>query len=667
MKRTLLLRSKNKTYKTNMTEDMPVTPVEPYTYPHHEGDVTAEQLAADIAAHPEAYPPILDHKMRANGIDVQRPVFESEAVEAAENAPVTHNWEQIAADAPISPAHEAEHQDLGRALDPGYDERTVSEKRAIGTIAEIGDMAEKLSDSPEDIEARIHNADQWVSEHADGFNVADLPPSCADEVISQVLYRPGAVANSIAADFAEHIEDAPQLRTDTIDELLKLTASDKNNVFNIALRFPEVATESGVLQSAFAHADKVSELLASRPDLMKAIKNNRRLSKGDFQPVEVFDKLETDEERTEFLHHIEVIESDTADSWLKDMSYAVIRLETIGKGFGEVRAGAINHDSSFRPEENDVTHLPIPFAAALSADARPPMKSFADMSAEEREMVIAPGFGEQHANDMDSVSNISLPDLKPEFQELVVGAVLANAAEASTNPGRQSETTARNAEIARRGNYLVEGDLVHTSSADSLQDVLSTGLVCGELIGEASNNDAYPLNVDFNVIMRGELEADAFEDKALAITAGRHGTHPSANITYVLRRNETNKQQFPDRPAQTSQYDHKHRLIFGAVPSTEISSIVLAAGEDERTSLMNEAHVLETVLAQNTYYPVVSAHGELLLTPEEFTEKHSSRLEELRGQGIIPAKQGSELANSAEQQYDIPLSFLPPPMPGFSF
>lgn len=152
--------------------------------------------------------------------------------------------------------------------------------------------------------------------------------------------------------------------------------------------------------------------------------------------------------------------------------------------------------------------------------------------------------------------------------------------------------------------------------------------------------DSYPLNVDFNEVKPGDL-TEGFSDQMDAATVGFHQRGDTARkISYIIPADH----EFSDRPADSANENHRHRLAFAAVSATEIGGIVLNDTSDEALETTKQI-VLEAVLGGGVYYPVISGSGELLLTPEEFASRTSPLLDEPSAARVMSGQLLSWLGN----------------------
>jgi hypothetical protein len=505
-------------------------------------------------------------------------------------------------------------------------------------LVEFDQLGMKLKALDDEAEAVIENhsgdlteeTNTWIRLHGRGGDVdfTQIPPHLVDTVLN--TYMNGFGTSYLLRNMARQAESLPDINDANAKELFDLVARSGNKVdatlflsrYNAFLDDPELTTK------LYSHPDAVVSLMRDRPDMATFMAN----AAGERQSrlIEMYDNLDTDELRTSFEHHVDVITDEDAQDWAKNVSHAALKLGAIDGDFGAVKAGEINYDSGFKPRDNIVADIGIPMGAVLphvepGSVGIPKAKLFKDMSRDEKLFVASDAFIQAHEGDIDGLDSIPLPDLRPNFQELVLQNTLLTSIEMSNNPGDQQQASERNKQLAESGTFIKTGDLVHTTRLPILDTILENGLICGELLGEKSINDAYPFNVDFNRVGRGEV-TDDFSATMKAATEGRHTANERGLLTLVVNRKDENK--FADRAADNQKLDHKHRLIFGAVPATEISAVVLSDNQQTgQTDSESVQRAIDTVVSHGIYIPVVSGQGELLLTFEDFTNRLASQPE----------------------------------------
>jgi hypothetical protein len=428
------------------------------------------------------------------------------------------------------------------------------------------------------------------------------------------------------------VDAIPALSPNVASELLQQVAADekRSDFTKVLSRFPDAASED-LKQAMYRHPAEMSTLVADRPELARFMSDQHVITElAQRSVIDLCDDAETDTLRESIIHHSSVLSDPNSADWARNTSRALVNLNAFEIGFGDVRAGGVNYNSSFDPSDNVIGDLEIPTASILptvsAEQAVLTSKRFEDMDSDEKTMVLKEGI------DVEEARKLSLQDLKPEYQELVVASTLIRAHNTTHDPEVQHATSERNKTLSESGQFLHEGDFVHTTTVYAIDNILKNGFVCGELIGENAVNDAYPLNTDFNRVEPDEIRDGSFNEKIRAATAGFHdANNADSRVTFIL---PAEGRQFTDRGADARKGDHKHRLVFGAVAATEAGGIVLAGGQSE-VARQTEAHVLQSVLSQETYYPVIDRDGQVILTAEEFESKKSERLDSLLARGAL--------------------------------
>lgn len=501
------------------------------------------------------------------------------------------------------------------------------------------------------------NAHKDISEPVVDTVVFDAESAAAVESIDWVTRQQfDGIGGATRLDgLLRDIEDAPDLDDVAAHELVRTVAatSDRNKLATVLSRYTTRAASEEQI-GMYVHAEEVAELIDHNAELVRFMaRQSIGIGAGQYQGgdapsiLDAFDQAERRDVREALVYHANVLTDEKAADWAKNISHALLRLNVVESGIATTQVGAVgfNGPSRYRSEDNALGDIAVPLATPLShmsatAGIDTARKPIATMSDDEKRIVLSETFIAEHL-DLTKVDQVLLMDLTPDRQAAVVSVSLIDSIEKSHNPTERARATERNIAAVRAGAFLRSGDLVHTANASSLDLILHGGLVAGELIGENSQSDAYPLNVDFNRVEPSDLVGSF----SAQIDAATHGFHQKGDrattITYIIPREHA----FADRPANVSDTNHKHRLAFAAVPATEIGGIVLNDMSTEGR-YDTEIAVLEATLGADVYYPVFSGTGELLLTPEEYTAKTSRRLNDLRALSPSGTEGGARLVDT---------------------
>jgi len=166
---------------------------------------------------------------------------------------------------------------------------------------------------------------------------------------------------------------------------------------------------------------------------------------------------------------------------------------------------------------------------------------------------------------------------------------------------------------------LKPGTYIHGSAVDYIESVLLNGNLPREALGEGAETDAYPFHVDFSNLSQEYLESQkTIEDIFNNSLSARYGVGGSMGINgqifYVYDRDNTNWER-----GKRYGPSENHGLIFGGIPATEISAIVLRSPEHTLKRVKN-------AICENGFYiPVYNLQGEIIFNSEEYDSIISDR------------------------------------------
>ena len=236
--------------------------------------------------------------------------------------------------------------------------------------------------------------------------------------------------------------------------------------------------------------------------------------------------------------------------------------------------------------------------------------SFSTMDVETRKLILSQEFIDSHP-DLMAVAEIGFNDLTSDTQDTLLAYRLYESIATTRDPSEQERASTRNKAFAEAGEYWHTGDLAHaTSSVGNLRQILLSGILCGETIGAASARDSYPFNVDTVVVSDRIMGYEGHSARLDGLANSYFG-----NIVLVMHRTP----EVTDFGKELEGgMNEDHRLIFGAVPGTEISAIMLR-GYDEGLA----DQVIDSIVGSGIYIPVVNQQGRTILTYEEYQTKRA--------------------------------------------
>ncbi len=277
-----------------------------------------------------------------------------------------------------------------------------------------------------------------------------------------------------------------------------------------------------------------------------------------------------------------------------------ISLWRINTMLAQLKLGEVNKaDESYMVDSVPLS-LPRQDIDNLSDDIPSPTRII-DMDADQRSMVLLEGL------DVKDDAEVRFNDLKPEFRESVLAYRLYEAIAKTRDEQEKQIASRRNVEIANQESFMLKGDLIHgTSDLVSFRQILQSGLVCGEFIGSKAKHDATPIGVDFSELSEDAMLEEDIYHKLISIGNTMYGP-----IYCVLRRDRESTDF--GREVSANRVSENHKTIFGAVPSTEISTIIVTE-EDYIKG------VIDNVVENGFYVPVIDDAGTIRLTPERYEE-----------------------------------------------
>ena len=266
---------------------------------------------------------------------------------------------------------------------------------------------------------------------------------------------------------------------------------------------------------------------------------------------------------------------------------------------GEVRDGAVSGNLVSAV----AVGLPLSNRSEVLPEDNSFIKRFDEMTEDEKREVLLP-----EAIQAGYLNQASVPFnlLIPEARSTLLAHRLFTVIASSRSQEQMVRASERNLRLSQTDEPFRLGDQAHaTSTTENLRSILLSGILCGETIGMSSTKDSYPYNVDTVEMSRAVMEGATFAEKVGALKNGGYGS-------IVLVINQTDASGEEDR-ISIGGNSEDHRLVFGGVPSTDISSIILRNAEDNTRD-----SVLDAVVEHGVYIQVYDTEGSLLLSHDLF-------------------------------------------------
>lgn len=228
---------------------------------------------------------------------------------------------------------------------------------------------------------------------------------------------------------------------------------------------------------------------------------------------------------------------------------------------------------------------------------------FSEMTVEQKRSIVSDQLRDMTDEQVTALQEITYDRFTDRVKRALFVFQLQQTVEQSRDASQKQQAGLRNEHFASQGVDVVrQGDFIHGTDLGALTSILQDGNVAGEARKYDSLQDSYPYNVDFSVING----ADSVEEKIRATISYQGFSRGESGIMLVYRRN-------PDSwmADQETYASDRHSLIFGGIPSTEISGLVLK----NKVSLSTASRA---VVENGFYIPIYDEEGNNLFSPEEY-------------------------------------------------
>ncbi len=268
---------------------------------------------------------------------------------------------------------------------------------------------------------------------------------------------------------------------------------------------------------------------------------------------------------------------------------------------GEVKDGAVS--------DNLVSAVAVGLPLSNRSEVLPEdssfIKQFKEMEEDEKSAVLSP---EAIQSGYLNQARVPFNLLTPEARSTLLAHRLFTVIGSSRSQDQMVRASERNLRLSQTDGPFRLGDLAHaTGTIENLRNILLSGILCGETIGMSSTKDSYPYNVDAVEMSGKVMEGATFAEKVGALKNQSYGS-----IVIVINRTDASGGHDGVSIGGNSE---DHRLVFGGVPSTDISSIILRNAEDN-----TREGVLGAVVEHGVYIPVYDTDGSLLLSHDLFLQ-----------------------------------------------
>ena len=236
-------------------------------------------------------------------------------------------------------------------------------------------------------------------------------------------------------------------------------------------------------------------------------------------------------------------------------------------------------------------------------------KNFAELTVAQKRAMAADGLAEMSDEDVAAMTGLTFDRFAPNVKRAIFAYQIEQTINRSRDEAIKAEADQRNRDLASRGTDVVlSGDLVHATAFESLSSILQDGNVAGEARKDASQADAFPFNVDFGIINGGDsIESRISGTMSFQYYGDNGKAGQDGQIILIYRRDASSWMAGQETAPRDGQ-----RLIFGGIPSTELSGLVLRSPE---TTM---ADVSRKIVENGFYIPLYDVQGQLIFTPEQY-------------------------------------------------
>ncbi len=269
-------------------------------------------------------------------------------------------------------------------------------------------------------------------------------------------------------------------------------------------------------------------------------------------------------------------------------------------------------------------------------------RSFADMTLEQKKALVIDDIeaGEWLAQQTQLPLNL----LNPNAKRQTYAYMLHETVHRTRDKEYKRAADNRNRTLAaQRPSPIQAGDFVHSTRADFIGSILQDGNMAGESRKMDSSIDSFPFNVDVSIVDQIQPTSN---DTINTLISRSYG-----NLALVYARNDTSWMHNSTVTMQRN--TGLQGLIYGGVPSTEISAIILRSNQESERN-----NTIRAVVENGFYIPVYDGDDTILLTPERYDELRTSYNLDVPVATTIDNsfKTDTQLGSNAGSEYYIPRS-----------
>jgi len=214
----------------------------------------------------------------------------------------------------------------------------------------------------------------------------------------------------------------------------------------------------------------------------------------------------------------------------------------------------------------------------------------------------------------NKIQAVPFSALRGVYKQVVFRDYLRRTVETSRQDQAKKAADFRNRQNVVELLSLKPGVFLHGSAIDNLESVLLSGNLPQEALGENAGADRYPFHVDFTNLEESFIkEKGSTKDVLINSWSAHYGQGgklgAEGQIFYIYDRENTDWEK-----GKIYGPNSNHALLFGGIPATEISAIVL--NTPDKTLIKARQAILEN----GFYVPIYDLDGKLLFSEREYDQ-----------------------------------------------
>lgn len=257
----------------------------------------------------------------------------------------------------------------------------------------------------------------------------------------------------------------------------------------------------------------------------------------------------------------------------------------------------------------------VPVALPINPDNTEAIQyqSLSEMSDEEKTL---------HGVATEAGGRVDFDSLDGHTKDALFTARLIEVEAISRDINKRRDAMQKNLDRVERGVIIEGSDYVHGFNADAARNILKTGLVAGEGIGQIGDrkpgSDVYPFNLDLvaaESMLNGPIKDGKINNHL------RYG-----NVQAVVDR----AGDAMDKGNEATGLNSKdHVMIFGGLPSTDIRAFQIQSDSDRFKAHPEEYNqtrdkLLNDIVAEGLYVPVYDTTGTLLMNYDDYAKRRQT-------------------------------------------